>query len=341
MEKAIQELLDRVPHIDISGMSYEAWLEKRKSSIGGSDAGAIMGFAGKFGSPLTVFLQKKGLEKGKEMSPAAKRGKLLEPLVRDWFADAFPSAVIERVPYMFYGGGKIPVFMSANVDGLILAKEPITIGDEQCIGLGGLEIKSSRDGYDFGEDEIPDSYYAQVQHYMAVLGLDWFVVSAAILSKEAIQNYIIPRNNEFIFDLIQKETEFWNNFVLTDVWPAALGIEGEEEFITNLFSGGSTLALGDEEKELCRQYVEAQKRYKEAEEIKSRISVDLKAIIVQKQSGNGEKKISAIAGPFSISWSRYETSRVDTDALKKAGLYEKYVKKSETGRLTISEKKVG
>jgi predicted phage-related endonuclease len=353
MEKAIQELLDRVPHIDISGMSYEEWLEKRKSSIGGSDAGAIMGFAGKFGSPLTVFLQKKGLEKGKDMSPAAKRGKLLEPLVRDWFADAFPSAVIERFPYMLYGGGEslisiggkqqkltIPSFMSANVDGLILAKEPITIGDEQCVGLGGLEIKSSRDGYDFGEDEIPDSYYAQVQHYMAVLGLDWFVVSAAILSKEAIQNYIIPRNNEFIFELVQKETEFWNNFILTNEWPAALGIEGEEDMITGMFEGGTTLVLGDEEREYCQKYLEAHERFKEAEADKERISTELKAILVQKQSGGTtEKKISAIAGAYTISWSRYMRHSVDTEAMKKAGVYEQFSKTYESGALRITQKK--
>jgi predicted phage-related endonuclease len=349
-----QELLDRVPHISTDDMDYETWLEKRREGIGGSDAGAIMGFSGKYGSPLTVFLQKKGLEKGKEMSPAAKRGKLLEPLIRDWFAESYPQAIIESVPFMFSGPGEyparspltekriIPPFMGANIDGLVYSEKDIEIGGESCRGLGGLEIKSSRDGFDFGEKEIPDSYWAQVQHYMAVLDLDWFIVSAAILSREGygdmIRNYIIPRNNEFISELVERETAFWNDYVLADEWPAPMGIEGEEDMITGMFEGGSSLVLGDEERELCRKYRDAHVRYKESEEIKERISTEIKVRLVQRQSGNGEKKISAIAGPYSISWSRFERSDVDRDALKKAGLYEKFVKKSETGRLTISEK---
>jgi len=338
-------------------MEYEEWLEKRTESIGGSDAGAIMGFSGKFGSPLTVFLQKKGLEKSKDTSPAAKRGKLLEPLIRDWFAATYPSAVIQKVPYMFRPGGGgvcydrpdgdklrrivIPSFMSANIDGLIYTETPIRIGGNECAGLGGLEIKSSRDGYDFGEDEIPDNYYAQVEHYMAVLNLEWFIVSVAVLSKEEIINYIIPRNDEFINDLIKAETKFWNKHILTGIWPAAMGIEGEEEFLTGLFTGGSTLVFGDEEKSLCCEYVEAKKQAKEIEKRLDEISANLKATIVREAKDGVEKKISAIAGGYSISWSRFETSRVDSDALKRDGLYEKYVKKSESGRFTITEKKAG
>jgi predicted phage-related endonuclease len=352
-----KELLDRVPHLSTDNMEYEEWLEKRKESIGGSDAGAIMGYGGKYGSPLTVFAQKKGLEKCcRDMSPSAKRGKLLEPLIRDWFAAAYPAAIIEKVPYMFrpskdgyeYSrphGDKlrhflIPSFMSANIDGLIFTETPIKIGAHECVGLGGLEIKSSRDGFDFSEDEIPDSYYAQVQHYMAVLNLDWFIVSAAILSKEEIVNYIIPRNDDFIFELIEAETKFWNEYILTDTWPPALGIEGEEDMITGMFEGGTTLVLDDEARELCREYIEAQAKYKAAEAEKERISTELKAAIVRQQSGGtGEKKISAIAGRYSVSWSRYMRHSVDTDAMKKAGVYEQYTKEYESGMFRITEKK--
>jgi len=347
-----QELLDRIGHVSTDTMSYEEWLEKRRGSIGGSDAGSIMGYNGKWGSPLTVFLQKQGLEKSKDMSPAAKRGKLLEPLIRDWFATDYPSAIIEKVPYMFSpdkdfqiykrpkGEIRIPHFMSANIDGVIYTKTPIKIGNEECVGLGGLEIKSSRDGYDFGEDEIPDNYYAQVQHYMAVLNLEWIIVSVGILSKEEIVDYIIPRNDEFIADLIAAETKFWNKHILTNIWPAAMGIEGEEEMITGMFEGGTTLVLGDEERELCRKYIESHAKYKEAEAEKERISTELKAAIVKKQSGGSEeKKISAIAGKYTVSWSRYMRHSVDTDALKKAGIYEEYTKEYESGMFRITEKK--
>jgi predicted phage-related endonuclease len=351
-----QQLLDAIPHISTDDMSYEEWLEKRRESIGGSDAGPIMGLSGKYGSPMTVYFQKKGMEVSKEMSRAAKRGKLLEPLIRDWFAQDYPTAIIERVPYMFRPtgnglrydrpeGGKlwrleIPPFMSANIDGLIYAKDKIVIGDRACIGLGGLEIKSSRDGYDFGVDDIPDPYYAQVQHYMAVLNLDWFIVSVAILSKEEIQGYIIPRNGEFIYELIKAESKFWEDHVVADQWPAALGIEAEEDMITGMFEGGSSLVLGESERLLCKAYLDAHAKFNEMKDEKERIATELKASIIQRQTGKAtEKKVSAIAGQFTISWSRFPKHSVDSDALKKDGLYEKYTKIIESGTFRITEKK--
>jgi predicted phage-related endonuclease len=351
-----QELLDRIPHIPTDEMSYETWLEKRREGIGGSDAGAIMGFSGKYGSPLTVFLQKKGLDKDRETSPAAKRGKLLEPLIRDWFAESYPNATIERVPYMFYGPGEyparppltekliVPPFMMANIDGLIYSEDAIEIGGEACRGLGGLEIKSSREGFDFGENEIPDSYWAQVQHYMAVLDLDWFIVSVAVLSREGygdmIRNYIIPRNNEFIGELVEKETAFWNGYILANEWPAPLGIEGEEEMITGMFEGSETLVLDEAQRRLCARHVELNRSIKEMEKEKETIKIGLMGDIVQKAKGNPkERKASAIAGPYSVSWITVERHDVDRDALKKAGLYEKYQKVSAYDRFTVTEKK--
>jgi len=333
-----REVLDRVPHIQTESMEYEEWLEKRKESIGGSDAGAIMGYIGEWGSPLTVFLHKKGLAKSKEMSLAAKRGKILEPVIREYMCADYP-VIVEKVPYMFYHP-KYP-FISANIDGVICANDAVFIkGDTHPIqGIGGLEIKTTKSGYGYSENEIPDGHYCQVQHYMAVTGLDWFVLSAYFLESEEIKYYVIRRNDDFISMLMQKEFEFWYNHVITGEWPAAMGIESEEDMITGMFTGGGTIALGDVEKALCREYVELNAQDKEIKKRKEEISTNLKAIIVQTSKGSKEKKISCLAGPYSISWSRYERSSVDSDALREAGLYEKFVKKSETGRFTITEKK--
>jgi putative phage-type endonuclease len=333
-----QDLLNHVPNIPTTDMTYDDWLEKRKGSIGGSDAGAIMGYVGEWGSPLTVFLYKKGIAKSKELSPAAKRGKILEPVIREYFATEYPSLFIEKVPYMLYHPDY--PFISANIDGIIFADEPTIIDGKQISGIGGLEIKSTKNGYGYSENEIPDGHYCQVQHYMSVTGLAWFVLAAYFLDKEEVRYYVIMRDDSFIEkDLIPAEKAFWNNHVLTDIWPAAIGIDEEESMLSDIFEGGSTLVLGDEELSMCRQYVEAHKQYKEAEETKKRISTTLKEIIVQKQSGSGEKKISAITGSYSISWSKFETSRVDTDLLKKSGMYERFVKKSESGKFLITEKK--
>ncbi|MDR1251488.1 MAG: YqaJ viral recombinase family protein, partial [Treponema sp.] len=96
-----QSILDTTPHISTAGMEYEVWLKKRMDSLGGSDAGAVMGM-NNFASPLTLYLQKKGLVPASEMSRAAKRGKILEPVIRQITIEDFPQLVIDPVPFMFF-----------------------------------------------------------------------------------------------------------------------------------------------------------------------------------------------------------------------------------------------
>jgi hypothetical protein len=63
------------------------------------------------------------------------------------------------------------------------------------------------------------------------------------------------------------------------------------------------------------------------------------AIVSSGQAGADEKKASAKAGSYSVSWSRFNRSSVDSDALKRDGLFEKYSKVSESGRFSVTEKK--
>ncbi|GHU67377.1 hypothetical protein FACS189447_09520 [Spirochaetia bacterium] len=339
METAMQELLDRVPHIDTSGMSYEEWKEKRKESMGGSEAGSIMGLSD-YGSRLTVYLEKKSLVDSGE-SRAAHRGKILEPVIRQFTQEEFPALKIEKMPYMFFHP-EFP-YMSANVDGLIWSPAtpaPLIIDGQEIIGLGGHEIKSSKTGYGFGKNEIPDSYYAQVQHYAAVLGLDWFLLSVYILETEEIRHYPIKRNEDFIRDLKEQEKYFWDTFIVPSVMPAATGLDSEEDMITGLFEGSNTIVLDEPQRHLCADYLDLNKAIKELEERKKNVKVNLMEAVVQKSNGKPpEKKATAIAGPYSVLWSFYERKSLDTDALKKDGLYDKYAKVSVYDRFTVTEKK--
>jgi putative phage-type endonuclease len=332
-------LIERCPlNLPTDKMSYEEWLDKRRGSIGGSDAGPIMGYSD-YASRFTIYHQKKGLVEAKEMSLAAKRGKLLEPVVRDWFAEKYQAITVEKVPYMFYSPDH--PFMSANIDGLLYIEATVKIGGVDLTGMGGLEIKSSKTGYGFSKDEIPDSYYAQVQHYMSVLGLPWFVLSACFLETEEIADYVIERDEGFISDLVKQEKDFWENYIVPGVVPAAVGLDAEEDMITGMFEGSqSTIVLGNEEIALCAELCELKNTAKMVDERAKAIATDLKTILVQKATGNpDEKKLSAIAGKYSISWSRFDMRRADSDALKKAGLFDQYSKVSESGRFAVAAKK--
>ena len=343
-----QEVLDRTSYVPTENMSNEEWLGHRRSFIGGSDAGAVMGLS-TYGSPLTVYLEKKNMAHVEE-NDAMLRGSIMEPYIRQLTQRAFPYLQIEEAPYIFCS--QVNPFMGANVDGFILIDEAklkadadfqaLISGKEAGVkGLGIFEAKSSQSGYGFGNNELPDSYYAQVQHYLSVDDLQWALLTVYIIDKNKIRHYIILRDVEFITRMVSEEKDFYDNFLIPGVMPAPMGLESEEDLITGMFEGSeSTIVLGEAEKMLCSDYLEISASIKMFEEKKKAISNALKVTLLEKTKQPGkEMKIGAIAGKFNISWSRYESKRVDTEALKKAGLYEQYSKKIETGRFTVTEKK--
>ena len=214
---------------DTSTMSRSEWLKLRESGIGGSDAGAIMGL-NKYATPLSVYFAKKDLAVH-EGSKAAEWGNILEYPIRQKAREEL-GIEIETVPGMFTN--KEHDFMNANFDGLVFVEGEKEIAGSVVSGLGGHEIKTSRTGDGFTTDEIPDSYYAQVQHYMAVTGLTFFVLTVFIFDQYTGRHYVIPRNDEFIDRLIETESTFWNDFVLANVMPAPTGNENELDLVKAL-----------------------------------------------------------------------------------------------------------
>jgi len=333
-----QTLLDRCPHIPLAGMSHEEWLEKRKEGIGGSDAGAIME-VNPFCTPYMLYRDKKGLAPKTVMSRAARRGKMLEPKIREETMEIYPELEIETVPYMFTDP-EYP-FMLANIDGIIRVKTPVEIRGEVIEGLGGFEAKSARTDHGWTSDEIPDTYFYQVQHYMKVLVLQWFLVAVCILDDdESLYFYVIRRNEKSITRIIAKEKDFWENNYLKGIAPDPLGIDNEEAMITGEFEGiKTTIRFGEKEAALCAEHVGLNQTIKELEERKKAIAIMLKdAIINSGEKNPDDKKAKAEAGGYSISWSRFPRTSVDSDALKRDGVYDQYAKVSESGRFTVTKK---
>jgi putative phage-type endonuclease len=340
-----QEVLDRCPHIDVRNLSRDEWLEKRRSFIGGSDVGYIMELSD-YGSAYTLFMEKKGKVHTEE-NEAMLRGSIMEPYIRQITKREFPFMEIEEAAYIFQNKEK--PYMGANVDGFIYIV-PGTgwkgyVGSsadwEKCVGLGIHEIKTSQSGYGFSENEVPDTYYAQVQHYMSVLDLPWAVITVFILDKNKIRHYPILRDDTFINNMmIPQEKTFWEDYYLKDIVPAPIGLKAEEEMITGEFSGSEPLELEGELRDLCGVYATKKQQVKALEEEIQAVKLKLMDGIARQAKGKPEeRKVSAEAGAYKVSWITVERKDVDRDALKKAGLYDKYLKLSSYDRFTVTEKK--
>lgn len=176
---------------------HNKWLEVRNGGLGGSDAGVILGL-NKYKSPYKLWLEKTGNEEPEDISnkPAVMAGVALEPVVAKMFENETGKKVRKLGTV---ASNKLP-FMHANIDRQVEREN------------AGLEIKTggSWSKRYWEEDEVPDTYYAQCLHYMAVTGAKkWYI--AAWLGGENFIWKEIPRNEEDIKMLVDRETDFWNH----------------------------------------------------------------------------------------------------------------------------------
>jgi putative phage-type endonuclease len=308
--------------VDVRELAHDEWLKLRREGIGGSDAGAVMGLS-RWSTPLAVYADKLELVPPTEETEAMNWGHIMEPVIRNEVAIRYMAQFSEEVhvyesPFV-YRSKQCP-YMMANIDGLI-----------QIETLGGLEIKnlSVYGRNEWGTDEVPDYIYCQAQHYMAVTGLPFWLI-AALLGNELILRRV-PRNEEFIMDLIAKESEFMRRIEQRE---PPTSISGDEDLLRLLYPGTDEEVLNlDDYAMKVGHYLSLKANIDELEKEKKKVELLLKDAM-------GDHA-SAISGDWEIKWNRFSMKRFDSKSFQKdhPKLYEEYRKESNTQRFSIKERK--
>lgn len=168
----------------------DEWLELRKTKIGASDAPIIMGVG--FKTPLQLWEQKLGLVEPDPVTSAMQRGIDLEPRILEMFNSRIgntftPSVRIsEQHPWMM-----------ASLDGLCEATGEIV----EIKAGNGPDHEQCKHGF------VPSKYYPQLQHQMAVCGVD-SVYYCSYFNEEIVITRV-ERNPEYIDSMIRAELEFF------------------------------------------------------------------------------------------------------------------------------------
>lgn len=138
----------------------QEWLELRKTGIGGSDVGTILGF-NKWESPYSLWAKRTGLISSEiDPSEAMEWGNRLEPVILDKFADEHPELTLLR-----------DVGTWAHPDREWQLANPDAIFKTQDGEYGIVEVKTAQYEDDWVEG-VPAHYEAQVQWYLDVFGYD-------------------------------------------------------------------------------------------------------------------------------------------------------------------------
>lgn len=185
--------------------THDEWLSYRRTGIGGSDVAAICGMS-RYSSPMSVYMDKLGDLPPLEDNPRMKAGRILEPIIADWFAEETGYKVVKRNAMFQH---RQHPFMLANIDRWLPGMN------------AGLEIKNtgehSKD--DWLGATAPTEYILQSNHYMAVTGADrWFI--AVLIGGWDFQWRVIERDEDLINNLITIESSFWNDNVLAKIPPS-------------------------------------------------------------------------------------------------------------------------
>lgn len=283
MEK-LKELLSLKANF-LSFQDRTEWHSKRRSYIGGSDVGVVLG-VNHFKTPYELWKEKVTGETDFHGNLATELGTYLEPFLREKFKKVLKQkedVECEILELDFILESKDHYFAVANVDGIV------KIGDEYSV----LELKTSSDfnSSKWEDDEVPDSYYYQVQWYLEVTGLQKAYIFYLVGNRK-VDYKVIPRNDEVIKAMFEKTKEFWEQFVLTKEAP---GFTADDK-ILDIFphsNPGETKDISDLEDDLS-ELEDIKEQIKELTAKKEEIENKVKAEMQTAEEGR--------AGAFKVTW---------------------------------------
>lgn len=172
---------------------------ERRLSLGASDAAAAVGLS-RWVTRLSLYLQKVGEADGPEENEPMRWGTLLEPVVRQEYANRTGNTIIVPQKRLQHPNHE---WLTATPDGLVVDRRRY------------YEGKTARTAEGWGEpgsDEIPMEYLLQVQHGMYVTGFPVADV-AVLIGGQDFRIYVVEANAELQTALVDQEADFWAHVV--------------------------------------------------------------------------------------------------------------------------------
>jgi len=297
-------------------MDRDEWLRWRRLGIGGSDASAVAGL-NRWRSPVHVWLEKTGQIEDTGDSEVMYWGRVLEDVVAREFSKRTGKKVRRRNAILRHPEHQ---FMIANVDRMVVGEN------------AGLECKTTSEWrrVEWADEEIPEEYIIQCQHYMAVTGYEkWYI--AVLIGGNKFLWQEVERDEEIIDYLIQIEGDFWR-LVETNTPPPMDGTESSSQALKLLYPesrAGKAIELPTEAEELVSEWDAVKAMIAGYEEKLAAIENQLKAMLGEAESGTVGDKL--------VSWKTITSKRIDSKRIRELHpeIYDQCSKESSYRRFEI------
>ena len=217
-------------YADSRQLTHDEWLSNRRTGIGGSDAGAIMGVHPSKG-PYGVWAEKAGYDMAVEDNEAMRQGRDLEEYVAQRFTEK-TGLKVQREYGMLRS--KAHPCMVANIDRKIRGER------------AGLECKTSRDIYmkRYRGGDFPMEYYCQCLHYLAVTGWDAWYLCVVVYGTDVLVFKLCREEVQDDIDaLIEAEEAFWRDYVEGGQIPPPDGLRSTTEALGKVWAQSEDYAI--------------------------------------------------------------------------------------------------
>jgi putative phage-type endonuclease len=277
-------------------MSKEEWVAQRQKTIGGSDAGIIVGM-NQYSSPYSLWAIKTGRLIPEDISSkeSVRLGNDLEEYVAKRFTEATGKKL--RRDNNFVYNSDYP-FAHVQADRLVCGEDA---GFEAKTTSNYENIKNCKNG------KFNDSWYAQCVHGMMVTGLKkWYL--GVLCFGHGFFYFEIERDENEINALAKAERDFWT-LVENDTPPSADGEASTTDTLNSLYpnSNGETISLLGYDNVL-KQYMDITAQIKSLTALKDEMANKVKDYM--KESAKGE------TDNFKASWATQSRSTFDHKQFK-------------------------
>ena len=266
-------------------------------------------------------------------------GKVIEPKIIDYLNQTYFLEI--KDPTKVYG----PNYFK-ETRGDFFSNHKVFGGMWDALGRDFVvEIKTTKRAEDWAED-IPIYYKLQAALYAYLLGVERVIVTASFLEERdylfadafepTVENTMM---REFMLseefpnfeeDYIQPALRWWENHVETGISPV-FDEEKDADILRELRTNYTEITddvfvqLLDQADELQHQLDEMKQVEEQLKQTKDKIKE-----FMTKQFRDGDRKVEIASKHSKWSLTKSVSNRVDTAALKKAGLYDHFIKQSES-----------
>lgn len=289
---------------------------ERKLFIGGTDISAVMGM-NRWKTPLQLWSEKTGKIESPDISSveAVELGSELEDFVAKRF-EKVSGLKVRKAPC--YYQSKEYDFMRCQVDRLVTGTDDLL----ECKTCSAWKEK------EWEGEEIPQEYILQVMWQLMITGRQTGYI-AVLIGGQKFRYKEIKADPEMFKLMTESALKFWD-MVNNNTPPMA--IYGDDDVLLKLHpSSNDQIQLVEEYNTAIARRQELSMHIKNMEEEKETIEIGIKEII-------GDN-LGIKTSNYIVKWSPVSSARVDMDKLKADGIYEKYLKHTESRRLSITKNK--